>query len=91
MREVAHHREVASHWRSKWGQIADPCDLPTNHDVVMLSRVGLLTDHVVSQVSTVNGHSGSVPAMHDPDRVEWAILEQMPFGSTAMHSGQQIQ
>ena len=96
MLEAAHPREVAFYWCPRWVQVGDPCDLPTDYDVLVVGRAGLLTDHVVSEVSTVNGHSGPPPAMHDPDRVKFAILEQMPLGNTlhlteALHSGQQIQ
>jgi hypothetical protein len=87
---------VAIHWAPRWVQVADPCDLPTEYDVLVVGRAGLLPGHVGGQVSTANGQPGPVSAMHDPDRVKFAILEQMPLGNTlhlidALRNGQQIQ
>jgi hypothetical protein len=59
--EVAHRREVTSHWGLRWVQIADPRDVATDYDVVMVSRTALLPGHVIGQVSTVNGQPGPLP------------------------------
>ena len=63
-------------------QVADPCDLPTDCDVLVVGGAGLLPDNVVGTVPIVNAHPRLIPAMRGLDSFKWAILEQMPLGNT---------